>query len=242
MTKYLDDLLGKMYIDNGRKVNILIDNGIIDIDCLIDEIINSGDTYYLRSIATYIKLDVKKIYQLATELINRRSIIHSYYFAKEIEGAPVELFEDFIISENDPKYIYLFAKDVKGADIKKLEEAIIETNNAEYIYLFARDITGSDKNLLFDTLVRLGDARFVLEFFENVAMMPLERVERALIDIGDDDVYQKFLMYKIKMQDRDYEYLNKALKNDDIDNINKYHDDYAYLFKDISPKKLVKEK
>ena len=242
MTKYLDDLLGKMYSDNGKKMNILIDSGIIDINYLVEDTIKNGETHYLYTIAKYIKLEVKHIYELAMELISRRSVIHSYYFAKDVEGAPIVLLENYIVSENDPKYIYLFARDIEGANIKKLEEAIIKTNDPEYIYLFARNIKTSDKNLLFNALVNLGAARFVLEFFESVTMMPLEKVERALIDIGDDDVYQKFLMYKYKMQDREYEFLNKALDNNDIDNINKYRDNYEYLFKDISSKKLVKER
>lgn len=242
MTGYLNDLIDKMNFDKGKNFNLLVKNGVIDLQYVVDEVIYNGEGYQYLFLAKYGNLSEEDKQLLAVDLVKKKATVIMYNYAKDVEGAPIPVLEDAIIKDGNPYYIYLFAKDVKGADINRLEEAIIKIGNPEYIYLFARDIEYANTELLLDALIKTKDARFLLAYARDIIGAPLEKIEEALIEIGNTAYYNQFIKFKKEKQDIDYEILNNLLKNNDIEQIIDYRSKYAYLFEDVKFKRLIREK
>ena len=103
MLKYRFELIKEIPNDEGKKVNYLIKEGKVDLNDIINDLIATQDPNLI------------------------------YYFARLVEGAPIEKLEDAIIETRDAEYIYLFARFVRGASVKKLYAAYLETKDEKYI-------------------------------------------------------------------------------------------------------------
>jgi hypothetical protein len=62
----------------------------------------------------------------------------------EKDPQKLHLYEEIILTSNNPKYCYYFAYYIKIADIKSLQEVVIKSGNVCYCYFFAKNIDGAD--------------------------------------------------------------------------------------------------
>ena len=85
-----------------------------------------------------------------------------YNFAVSIPGANIQLLSESLDSFHDES-IYLFARDVEGADVQLLEKKI-QNARPKYIYLFARDVEGADVDFLQDSLMGWVEEGYDVDF------------------------------------------------------------------------------
>lgn len=240
MTKYLDSLFWDLVNGKSELFNKLIDNGIINYNEVLENLLNEGDSTKLYRFAKYInKVSREDKIKIANKIIERGTTAFIVYYAKDVEGAPVELLEDAIIKSDSLEYQYEFAKDVKGANIGRLEDAVISGGNAEYIFRFALNVPGANIIKLAQAITKTNDSKYICLFFINISNLDVSLFEDALVRIGNIDDYKKFLEYKEKLQDEYFNKLCSSINNDDMSDLEVNRERYAYLFKEPSDKAKV---
>lgn len=237
MTTYLKWIIKNIESDKGKVFNLLIDKGIINYKEVLSVLIYNGTDEELYNYVKYINILTKEDKRLVLdELIRRKSPEFLLRYACEIEDAPVEEIEKIIIELKMPNYIGLFALKVKGANIPLLEKSIIENANAGNIYFFAKDIKGANINNLTNAIIDTNDAKYICLFAKNIPGANIELLEEALINTGNLDEYKNFLIHKQKVQEEYFTKLCYSINNNDMEDLDKNRDNYAYLFEEPSTK------
>lgn len=237
MTDYLSELFRNIKLDNGKKINLLIDKGIINYHEVLDNLLNMGSSRNLLLFATYIeKVSTEDKIVIAKELIRRKSYYEITIIAKDVIDSLYELFEEAIISSDNAYIIYDFAFNVGNINIEKFENKIIELGNPVYIFRFALNIKGANISKLEKAIILTNNSEYISLFATRIANANLELLEEALSNNGNLDDFKAFLKYKNKVQKEDYNKLCNSIKNNDINDLELNKDRYAYLFKEPSEK------
>ena len=185
MNNNLKALLDNIDNDQGRLINQLIGEGIINIDYLVDEVIKSKDAKNIYKVAKYVKNT--SFDKLVKAIISTNDIEYIYYFALNVDNAPLDLFADYIIKSGKSNFIYCFARDIKNAPIEKLADAIIKINNGEEIYCFARDIKNAPIEKLAEAVISSKSPEYIYKFAKNISVDNyLGKFTDAIISTSDE--------------------------------------------------------
>ena len=114
-----------------------------------------------------------------------------------------------------------------------LTDAICKTNNAEFIYAFAVCIDGASIEMLTDAIINTGDIKYITLFAKNVKNAPTGRLQEY---ISRNENYLE------QIEQENYKILIKLAKSYNYEQIKENKEEFASLFNNNKPKKLIKKK
>ena len=143
-----------------------------------------------------------------------------YNFAVSIPGANIQLLAESLDSFHD-ETIYLFARDVEGANIQLLEKKM-QNAYPKYIYLFARDIEGTNVEFLQDSLMGWAEEGYDVDFCEYTCKFAND-IEGANIEKMISDIKSYINNYYLSNKKFPSEYYIEKLQKlaEELENIQK---------------------
>ena len=124
-------------------------------------------------------------------------LAHYYYiFARDIEGADIDLLCNAVANAKDPDSIYNFAVSIPGANIQLLEESL-DSLYDESIYLFARDVHGANIQLL-EKKMQSAEPEFIYLFDRDIKGADIKFLQDSLINGVEEGYDDNFCEYTSK--------------------------------------------
>lgn len=160
-----------------------------------DDIIRTNNIFALCEFAKkFPDANIKRMEQVIEDLSSlwieekgfQFSPFSAYLFARDVQGANVELLEDIIIKANT-KVIVIFAKDVQGANIQRLQNRVIELGNPSMILFFAKDVEGANIKELEDAILKTKDYYFWIRFAREVKGANKTRIEKKMVELNNPE-------------------------------------------------------
>ncbi len=102
-----------------------------------------------------------------------------YRFAKDIEGADIEVLSQAVAKTKVPDFIFEVAK-IEGADIEVLSQAMAETKHARLIEEFAKDIQGADIAVLTEGMAKTKNPELILSFAREIKGADIAVLTKAM--------------------------------------------------------------
>lgn len=162
-------------------INQLIKLGTIQLDVAVNEVMEMNNAKYIYYFAR--EVDGAPIKELARGMLQTKEAEYIYYFAYDIDEAPIYVLAQAVIKAKDARYIYEFARDIEGAPIAELAQGVIQTKDAAWIYRFAHDVEGAPIKELARAVLQMKDAHNIFHFARDIAGAPIEMLVNGLIEL-----------------------------------------------------------
>ena len=145
----------------------------------------------------------------------------------------IKIFEETIISNHDTGIIINKLISLNIINLDDLVEEIIKTNNSEYIYELAYRVKGAPIDKLTDAIIKTGDAKYIFEFAFLIKNADIDKLQEY---ISKSEKYLKLI------EEENYKTLIDLVKSNNYEQIEENKEEFATIFNDNKPKKLIKKK
>ena len=108
-----------------------------------------------------------------------------------------------------------------------------DCNNAEYIYDFALTIKGASIEMLTDAIINTYDIEYIIKFAKFIKNAPVDKLQEY---ISKSEKYLKLI------EEENYKTLIDLVKSNNYEQIEENKKEFATIFNDNKPKKLIKKK
>jgi hypothetical protein len=166
-------------------------------------ILDSKDAKYAFLFAQNIKhCDIKALQKL---VLNSKKTKYICKFACFVNTQDKSSLEEVIIKSKNVKYAHMYLKHVKNADVSKFKKIIINSKKPRYLYELARHLKEPQEIFeIQDLIIQLKSFTYMRLFAEKIKLANVDKIEQAVLDLGNTNEIAKFAKYVRKSRMRKF--------------------------------------
>ena len=180
MNKNLIKLIKNIDTSNGKYVNLLLKNGIVSIDSIIEGLIYLKNPKYIEKALKYLPIKIGKLIPIIKDIRSARllsDIIVKYQ--EEMTTEELYTLVDILIEQNNLEYIYKTSLRLKNKVCnKKLLEAIIASKDPKYMYFCVRDNKEIDPTIFVEPLLAIKNYEYIINFAINAHGLDQKTIDK----------------------------------------------------------------
>ena len=187
MNKNLIKLIKNIDTSDGKYVNLLLKNGIVNINDIINGLIYLKNPLYIENALKYLPIKIGELIPIIKDIKSARlfsDIIIKYQ--EEMTTEELYTLVDILIEQNNLEYIYKTSLRLQNkACNKKLIDAIIASKDPKYMYFCVRDNKKIDSTIFVEPLLATKNYEYIINFAINahgLDQKTINKIANAIIE------------------------------------------------------------